>query len=100
MECPFKSSAQDAISRYQTSVSEVKKSAADKKTKSLNEMVDRVDNDSGRLSTSVTELLTSQIMQKFPCVVHHLSAFYSLSNNFSKLARRGRAPVRWCHRRA
>lgn len=68
MKCPFKPSVQDAIVRYRGSVSDVKKNAADKLTKDLNEMVDRVDKDGGQLLTSVTELLTSQVMAKFPCV--------------------------------
>ncbi|KAM5540363.1 hypothetical protein V8D89_005821 [Ganoderma adspersum] len=68
MKCPFKPSVQDAIARYRGSVSDVKKNAADKLTKDLNEMVDRLDMDGGQLLASVTELLTSQVMAKFPCL--------------------------------
>nr|VWO93934.1 Protein SEY1 (EC [Ganoderma boninense] len=66
MKCPFKPSVQDAISQYRVSVSNVKKGAADKLKKDLDEMLDRVDKDGGQLLASITEMLMSYIMTKFP----------------------------------
>ncbi|KAI1789535.1 hypothetical protein LXA43DRAFT_892776, partial [Ganoderma leucocontextum] len=68
MKCPFKPSVQDAITRYRSLVSDVKRSATDKLTKDLDEMRNQVDNDRGQLSASITELLKSQVTTKFPCV--------------------------------
>ncbi|PIL36989.1 hypothetical protein GSI_00681 [Ganoderma sinense ZZ0214-1] len=66
MKCPFGPSVEGAITQYRVSVSDVKKVAADKLKKGLDDMHDRVDKDSGQLLASITELLMSQVMTKFP----------------------------------
>ncbi|EJF62764.1 hypothetical protein DICSQDRAFT_57253 [Dichomitus squalens LYAD-421 SS1] len=64
----FDPTLHDAITRYRSSVADVKRSMAETRKKELDAMLKRIDEDSGQLAASIKESLSSQVLQKFPYV--------------------------------